>query len=213
MFRRITAVYCTMTFLVVGGLSVAGQDQKKRTGTVIGELKSTKPTPNGKNTVIEVLAPGEEKARSYRLLFDPKVKGPIASVLDAVRHAKVGDRVQLEWVDTGEGLAIKVFHVLKKGGDAKNDEVKKTAVLIGELKSRMDTKDGKNSIIEVLAPGEEKARSYHVNYDPKIKGPLPKVLEAVRAAKIGDRVEFEWVATNHGPAIVSFKVFRKGEEK
>ena len=87
---------------------------KKRTGTVTGEVKSQKPTPNGKNTFLEVLAPGEEKARTYRVMYDPKVKGPIAKVLEAVRASKVGDRVTLEWVDTGEGLAITSFEVLKK---------------------------------------------------------------------------------------------------
>jgi hypothetical protein len=52
--------------------------------------------------------------RSYRVQYDPKAKGPIPSVLEAVRAAKVGDRVQLEWIDTGEGLAITAFEVLKK---------------------------------------------------------------------------------------------------
>jgi hypothetical protein len=82
--------------------------------------------------------------------------------------------------------------------------------IIGELKGRQD-KD-KNTIIEVLAPGEEKARRYFVNYDPKIKGPIKSVLAAVRNAKIGDRVEFEWIATGHGPAITSFKVLKKGSQ-
>src|SRR5262245_35329311 len=109
--------YC----LFIAGLAVcladAAQKQKKRSGSLTGELKSQKPTPNGKNTVIEVLSPGEEKARSYRVLYDAKAKGPIPSVLEAVRAAKVGDRVQLEWVDTGEGLAIKAFEVLTKKKD------------------------------------------------------------------------------------------------
>ena len=60
-----------------------------------------------------------------------------------------------------------------------------------------------------LAPGEEKARGYHVLYDAKIKGPDPKVLHAVRSAKVGDRVEFDWVQTGHGPAIKSFRITRK----
>jgi hypothetical protein len=107
--------------LLMMGSTLDAQD-KKRSGTLTGEIKSTKPTPNGKNTNIEVLAPGEEKARSYRVLYDAKVKGPIPSVLEAVRAAKVGDRVQLEWVDTGEGLAIKSFQVLKKGGGDKKEK-------------------------------------------------------------------------------------------
>jgi hypothetical protein len=110
--------------LLLGGFIEAAQE-KKRTGTLTGEIKSQKPTPNGKNTVIEVLAPGEEKARSYRVMYDAKVKGPIESVLASVRAAKVGDQVQLEWVDTGEGLAITTFQVLKKGG-AKKEESKET---------------------------------------------------------------------------------------
>lgn len=204
------AMFAVACFVVAG--SSSGQEKKQRHGTLLGEVKGQKPTPNGKNVFLEVLAPGEEKARSYRVLYDPAVKGPIPAVLDAVKAAKVGDRVQLDWVDTGEGLAIKAFQVLKKDGDQKKDEAK-TATIIGELKARNNTKDGRNSVIEVLAPGEEKARSYFVQYDPAIKGPMPKVLEAVRAAKIGDRVEFTWVSTNHGPAITAFKVFRPATEK
>ena len=86
----------------------------------------------------------------------------------------------------------------------------RTGTIIGDLKSRKDSKDGKNVVIEVLAPGEEKPRSYHVQYDQKAKGPLPDVLKAVREAEVGDKVEFEWVATGHGPAITKFQVFKKG---
>jgi hypothetical protein len=35
-------------------------------------------------------------------------------VLKAVRAANVGDRVQLDWIDTGEGPAITQLEVLKK---------------------------------------------------------------------------------------------------
>ena len=38
---------------------------------------------------------------------------------------------------------------------------------------------------------------------------MPKVLEVVRAAKVGDRVVFDWEATGHGPAIVKFEVLKK----
>ena len=82
--------------------------------------------------------------------------------------------------------------------------------ITGELKARKDSRDGKNTTVEVLAPGEEKARSYHVQYDPKVKGPIPDVLKAVRAAAVGDTVEFDWVATGHGPAITKFQVLKKG---
>src|SRR2546425_702737 len=87
-------------------------------------------------------------------------------------------------------------------------EKPKSGTVIGALKSQKDSKDGKNTIIEVLAPGEEKPRSYHVLWDAAIKAPMPAVLKAVRAGKVGDRVELTWVGTNHGPAITAFKVLR-----
>lgn len=78
--------------------------------------------------------------------------------------------------------------------------------IVGRLKSLTNTQDGKNINFEVLAPGEEKPRNYHVLFDQKLKKPMPKVLEAVRAASIGDIVEIEWQKTGHGPAVKSFKV-------
>ncbi len=114
--------------LVLGGLLMAAsadaaQEQKDRSGTIIGKLQSQKNTPDGKNTVLEVLAPGEEKARRYHVLYDPEVKGPIPAVLAAVRAAKVGDVVEFEWVATGHGPAIKSFKVFKKGaGDKKGEK-------------------------------------------------------------------------------------------
>lgn len=78
--------------------------------------------------------------------------------------------------------------------------------IVGKLKSRTNTADGKNTNFEVLAPGEEKPRKYHVIFDQKLKKPIPKVLEAVRSAKIGDTVELEWQKTGHGPAAKSFKI-------
>ena len=115
MLQKIVGASFVVAMVLVCGLLDAAQEKKLRSGKLTGELKSQKATPNGKNTIIEVLASGEEKARTYRgVQYDPKVKGPIPEVLKAVREAKVGDRVQLEWVDTGEGLAIKAFEVLKK---------------------------------------------------------------------------------------------------
>lgn len=109
---RIAALALLALAVLLNG-AIDAQD-KKRSGTLTGEIKSKKDSPNGKNVILEVLAPGEEKARPYRVQYDPAIKAPIATVLAAVRAANVGDRVQLEWVDTGEGLAIKTFQVLKK---------------------------------------------------------------------------------------------------
>ncbi len=106
--------FLAAAFALCGFLDVEAQEKKKRTGTLTGEVKSSKASPNGKNTLIEVLAAGEEKARVYRVMYDPAAKGPNAKVLEAVRAAKVGERAELEWIDTGEGLAITAFQVLKK---------------------------------------------------------------------------------------------------
>jgi hypothetical protein len=95
----------------------SAQAQEKRSGSLTGEIKSMKDTPNGKNVNLEVLAAGEEKARAYRVQYDPTIKAPKADVLKAVRASKVGDRVSLDWVDTGEGLAITKYEVLKKKTD------------------------------------------------------------------------------------------------
>src|SRR5581483_1156169 len=80
-------------------------------------------------------------------------------------------------------------------GTAEAQDKKASGTVIGVVKGKNDTKDGKNTILEVLAPGEEKARAYHVIYDPKVKGPIPAVLKAVRAARVDDMVELTWVGT------------------
>jgi hypothetical protein len=107
--------------LLIWASPAVAQEEKPKTGTIIGELKSQKDTPDGKNTFIEVLAPGEERPRRYHVLYDGKAKEPVESVLAAVRAAKVGDRVEFAWVQTGHGPAIKTFKVLKKAEDKKKD--------------------------------------------------------------------------------------------
>ncbi len=116
-FVGVALVVC----LLAGGMVVAAQEPKA-SGTIIGEVKSKKDTADGKNTEIEVLAPGEEKARKYFVNYDPKIKAPIASVLKTVREAKVGDRVEFEWMQTGHGPAIKTFKVIKKAADGKKSD-------------------------------------------------------------------------------------------
>ncbi|MCI0738708.1 MAG: hypothetical protein L0Y72_06665 [Gemmataceae bacterium] len=123
MFVKLGRVHLVMAWVVLCGFSDAGGDQKEKGGRIIGELKSQTNSPDGKNTIIEVLAPGEEKARRYHVQYDPKIKAPIKTVLAAVRAAKVGDVVEFEWVPTGHGPAIKAFQVFKKGtGDNRKNE-------------------------------------------------------------------------------------------
>lgn len=121
MIRNLIGIGLAAGVLALAGLGDAAaqekKDKEKRTGSVTGEIKTKKDTPNGKNVIVEVLATGEEKARPYRVLYDQAAKGPLPDVLKAVKEAKVGDKVQLDWVDTGEGLAIKKFEVLKKKTD------------------------------------------------------------------------------------------------
>lgn len=120
MIRKAVVLSFVLAFVALCTFSDAQEkDKKKRTGSVTGELKSRKDTPNKKNVFIEVLAAGEEKARTYRVQYDPKIKAPIADVLAAVKAAAIGERVQLDWIDTGEGLAITAFQVLKKKTDDK----------------------------------------------------------------------------------------------
>jgi hypothetical protein len=115
-FRTMSGGVClAIAWVLIGAWSGAAQEQNPKSGTVIGQLKSQKNTPDGKNTFIEVIAPGEEQARRYHVLYDAKAKGPIETVLKAVRAAKMGDRVELKWVQTGHGPAINSFQILKKG--------------------------------------------------------------------------------------------------
>lgn len=121
MFRQRTLVGLVAVVILVGLTAAENQaaQNERKSGSVTGEVKATKASPNGKNTILEVLAPGEEKARSYRVAYDPAAKAPIQTVLTAVRAAKVGDVVKFDWSDTGEGLAITKFEVLKKADEKK----------------------------------------------------------------------------------------------
>src|SRR6267142_1942872 len=112
---RAVGMSLVLLWMLIAWLPAVADEEKPKSGTIVGELKSQKNTPDNKNTVVEVLAPGEEKARRYHVLYDAKAKGPIESVLTAVRAAKVGDVVEFEWVQTGHGPAIKSFQVFKKG--------------------------------------------------------------------------------------------------
>ena len=106
MFQKAVSASVVMALLVMCGIGNA-QGGKKRTGTTIGELKSVSPAKNKRDTVIDVLAPGEEKARRYSVGAQQK------DVVAAVKAAKVGDRVRIDWVDTNEGLCVEKFEVVK----------------------------------------------------------------------------------------------------
>ncbi len=130
MFPKVVLASFALVAAFLCGLSAEAQQAKdkkeKRKGSILGKLVSAKPTPNGKNVIAEVLAPGEEKPRSYRVNYDPLTKGPIAKVLAAVKTAKEGDTVQFDWIDTGEGLAMTTFKIVKKAPaeEKKKDETK-----------------------------------------------------------------------------------------
>jgi hypothetical protein len=221
MFTRITIV----GVVAVGALALSldsgmaqdsksddKKDQEKdlRKGSVTGLV-----TAKG-DTWIEVKGDGEEKGRRYV----PHWRGGAPAdgggldkhMLAKIKDIPIHSRVALEWVFE-ERPRVEKIEVLKKGdahGKSAKDE-KRSGTIAGVIKSSKAQE--KNVVIEVLAPGEEKARSYFVQYDPKIKAPIPEVLSAVRAAKVGDQVLLGWEATNHGPAIVKFEVRKKSEAK
>jgi hypothetical protein len=191
----------------------AAQDKKDepRKGTVTGLV-----TAKGDNW-IEVKADGEEKARRYVPHWKgglPKDGGgPDKDMLAKIKDTPLKSRVKLDWEFEERARVVKI-EVLKKPEPKKDGDPAKeprTGTISGEIKAMKE--EGKNVVIEVLAPGEEKARSYFVQYDAKIKGPIPELLKLVKAAKVGDRVAFDWEATNHGPAIVKFSVLKKPEQK
>ncbi len=112
MFQKVVSASVVFGVLVMCGIGNAA-GEKKRTGTIIGELKSIKDAPNKSDMIIEVLSPGEETARRYHVGAQQK------DVVAAVKAAKVGDRVTIAWFDTNEGLCVEKFQVLKKGNKDK----------------------------------------------------------------------------------------------
>ena len=173
--------------------------EKERKGTVTGVV-----TAKGDNW-IEVKADGEEKARKYTPHWrggNPNAGGgPDKEVVAKIKETPVHSRVRIEWVFE-ERPRVEKIEILKKPDEKKGEKgtEKRSGTVSGEIKAKKEQNN--NVVIEVLAPGEEKARPYFVQYDPKIKGPLPDVLKVVRAASVGDQVVIDWEATGHGPAIV-----------
>jgi len=189
----------------------ANKGTEGRKGTVTGIV-----TAKGANW-IEVKGDGEEKARRYvphwRGGAPADGGGPDKGIVARIKEIPVNSRVKLDWAFE-ERPRVERIEVLRAGGGPGKDAPKdknRSGTIAGEIKSKKA--QGKNIVIEVLAPGEEKARPYFVQFDPKIKEPIPEILRAVRAANVGDKVIFDWEATGHGPAIVKFEVRKKTEEK
>ncbi|MCI0702613.1 MAG: hypothetical protein L0241_16135 [Planctomycetia bacterium] len=185
---------------------VEKKDEKKekdRKGTVTGVV-----TAKGDNW-IEVKADGEEKARRYVPQWKgglPKDGGgPDKGMVAQIKKVPLKSRVRIEWLFEERPRVMKIEVLKKPDGPVPE---KRSGTIAGEIKSKKE--QGNNIVIEVLAPGEEKARSYFVQHDPKLKAPIPSVLKVVREAKVGDKVVFDWEATGHGPAIVKFEVLKKG---
>ena len=209
MFRRFfVAVICaTLLTLIIGP---AARAEEERSGKIVGELKSKKDVNDGKNTVIEVFAPGEEKARSYHVRYDEHIKGPPPELLKAVRASHVGDRVELDWVATGHGPAITKFHVAKAAahGDEKKEHRKGTVTGVVTAKG--------DNWIEVKADGEEKGRRYVPHWrggNPKDGGgPDKKMLAEIKAVPIKSRVRLEWTFEER-PRVEKIEVLKKAEQE
>lgn len=180
-----------------------------RKGTVTGVVSA-----KGDNW-IEVKADGEEKARRYvphwRGGAPAAGGGPDKDMLAKIKETPLNSRVKIDWEFEERFRVVKIDVVKKPDGGKDEPKEKRSGTIAGEIKAKKEQNN--NVTIEVLAPGEEKARAYFVQWDPKIKGPIPEVLKAVKAANVGDKVIFDWEATNHGPAIVKFEVRKKPEEK
>jgi hypothetical protein len=209
MFARI-ALSGFLAVALFGAAASQDKDDKKtepRKGTVTGIVSA-----KGSNW-IEVTADGEEKGRRYVPHWTgglPKDGGgPDREMVKKIKDTPLKSRVRIEWEFEERPRVVKI-ELLKKPAGGESKEVR-SGTIAGEIKAKKE--EGKNIVIEVLAPGEEKPRAYFVQYDPGLKRPIPEVLEAVRAAKVGDRVVFAWEATGHGPAIVKFKVAVKGGDK
>jgi len=217
MTARLLAWLLSVAVLALGLAATADDkkdkkdDKEPRKGTVTGVVTGN----DGKG--IEVKADGEEKARKYvphwRGGNPDKGGGPDKDMLAQIKKAPVGSRVRLEWEFEERPRVVKLEVLKKPAGkhDTPATDEKRSGTISGEIKSMKEQNN--NVTIEVLAAGEEKARSYFVQFDPKVKGPMPEVLKVVKAAKVGDKVVFDWEATNHGPAIVKFEVVKKPEEK
>lgn len=209
MFRTWIVTSFASALLALCGAGTSAPGQEPRSGTVTGELKAKKDTKDGKNTVVEVLAPGEEKARSYHVQYDEKSKGPLPDVLKAVRAAGVGDKVEFGWVATGHGPAITKFQVLKKAAGEQRDEVRKGTVT-GVVTAKGD------AWVEVKADGEEKARRYVPHWrggaPDKGGGPDKETVAKLKDVPVNSRVKLDWTFEER-PRVESIEVLKASDAK
>jgi hypothetical protein len=131
--------------------TATAQLKKLRTGTTIGELKSINPAKNTRDTILEVLSPGEEKPRRYTVGAHQK------DILVKVKSAKAGERVQIEWYDTVEGLCVDKFEALAAAG------ARRTGVITGVVTDKGDSKQMNNAWVQIRADGEEGETLLEVN--------------------------------------------------
>jgi hypothetical protein len=208
MYRKSLAATLAVTLLALSGAGNEATGQEPRSGTVTGEVKVKKDINDGKNTAIDVLAPGEERARSYHVQYDEKAKGPVPAVLKAVRGAEVGDRVEIEWVATGHGPAIKKLQIVKKRSGEKKDEARKGSVT-GVVTAKGD------NWLEVKADGEERARRYVPHWrggaPDQGGGPDKEIVAEIKKVPLNGRVKLDWVFEER-PRVEKIEVLKKPEE-
>jgi hypothetical protein len=208
MIRKWLAISLTVALLALYGAGNEAPGQEPRSGTVNGVLKAKKDTNDGKNTEIDVLAPGEEKPRSYFVQRDEKAKGPLPDVLKAVQAAEVGDRVEIDWVATGHGPAITKFQVAKKGSGQEKDVVRKGSVT-GVVTAKGD------NWIEVKADGEEMARRYVPHWrggaPAQGGGPDKEMVAEITKVPLNSRVKLDWTFEER-PRVEKIEVLKKPEE-
>lgn len=103
-----------MVVALVSFADLSAQDKaKRRTGTLAGVVIAKGDSKDGRNGWIEIKADGEEKGRKYWPVGAPKGGGPDREILAGMRKAEIGARVQVEWVDAGDGKDLTKFEVLR----------------------------------------------------------------------------------------------------
>lgn len=93
----------------------------------------------------------------------------------------------------------------------------RTATVTGILKARIEIKNRKDLIVEILGDGDEKVRRYGVPHVPKETGSITAVLPAVQRATVGDRVYCELLYGAYGYeggfVVTTFQVLKKASPK